>query len=207
MSSVLHIAASPKGEVAYSWLVAKTLLDRIDPAGERSVRRLDQEPPPFPDADFTRDMIAAQTAEAAAVCPSLTISEQLIGELEATDVLVISTPMHNFTLPAALKAWLDQIVRFGRTFRSTPDGKIGLLADRPTYIVIASGGAMSEPAARQPDFLRPYLTAILDCIGIRDITFITVEGMSRGEYAVAAGLKAAHAAINVALERPSPIPT
>ena len=144
-------------------------------------------------------MISAQNAEAAREYPSLDISEMLIGELEATDFLVISTPMHNFTLPVALKAWIDQIVRFGRTFQSTPEDKIGLLTDRPTYIVIASGGAISEPAKQQPNFLRPYLTAILECIGIRDVTFITAEALRRGDDTAAAGLKFAHDAIDTAL--------
>ena len=92
--------------------------------------------------------------------------------------------MHNFTVPAALKAWIDQVVRFGRTFRSTPDGKIGLLADRPTYIVIAAGGYFSDKRARQPDHLTPYLKDILETIGIRDLRFITLEGLARGEDAV-----------------------
>lgn len=194
MTRILHVAASPKGEAAHSWRVAEALLARLD--GEVTARRLDLVPPSPPTAAFAADMIAAQTAEAAASRPSLAISEELIGELEATDVLVISTPMHNFTLPAALKAWIDQIVRFGRTFRSTPDGKIGLLADRPTYIVIAAGGHIDPPAARQPDFLRPYLTAILDCIGIRDVRFIAAEGMSRGEESATAGAAAALAAMD-----------
>jgi len=192
---LLHVAASPKGEAAISWRAAAMLLEKIDPAGERIVRRLDRDPPPFPDGEFAGAMMRAQTAEAAAAEPSLAASEVLIRELEATGRLVISTPMHNFTVPAALKAWLDQIVRFGRTFRSTPEGKIGLLADRETYVVIATGGPITPPAARQPDHLRPYLKDILACIGIRDVTFIAVEGASRGEAALKAGLAAAEAEI------------
>ena len=199
MRRILHVAASPKGEAAESWRVAERLLARLE--GETICRRLDLDPPPPPDAAFARDMMAGQTATAAAGLPSLALSEALIAELDAADVLVISTPMHNFTLPASLKAWIDQIVRFGRTFRSTPDGKVGLLRDRPTYIVIASGGPITPPAARQPDFLRPYLTAILDCIGIRDLRFIPAEGVTRGPEAYAAAQAAADAAIEAALAR------
>lgn len=198
MPRVLHVAASPKGEAAYSWQVAEALLARIDPDGERLVRRLDLAPPPFPTADFAAAMIQGQTAAAAAALPALAYSEAAIRDLEATDVLTISTPMHNFTVPAALKAWLDQVVRFGRTFQSTPEGKIGLLRDRPTFIVIASGGAITPPAGRQPDFVQPYLTAILDCIGIRDLRFIRAEALSRGPDAAAAGLTAARATIDAA---------
>lgn len=193
---ILHVAASPKGPASHSWQTADVLLQRL--GGEVLTRRFDLHAPPPPNGAFAADMMTAQTPSEAAARPSLAISEILIRDLETTDVLVISTPMHNFTLPASLKAWIDQVVRFGRTFQSTPDGKIGLLADRPTYVVIASGGAISPPDARQPDFLRPYLTAILDCIGIRDVTFITAEAMSRGEEAVAKGRADALAQIDAA---------
>lgn len=199
MPRILHIAASPKGEAAASWQVAAMLLAELE--GDVILRRLDLTPPSLPTADFARDMMTRQTAAEAEAAPALQESEALIRELETTDLLVISTPMHNFTLPAALKAWFDQIVRFGRTFSSTPDGKIGLLRDRPTYVVVAAGGAISPPAARQPDFLRPYLSAILDCIGIRDLRFITAEAMSRGGDAAAAGRAAAAKQIRTALEK------
>ena len=78
--------------------------------------------------------------------------------------------MHNYTVPATLKAWLDQVVRFGRAFESTPDGKIGKLRDRPTWIVVSSGGYITGERARQPDFLTGYMSAILATIGIRDVT-------------------------------------
>jgi len=148
-------------------------------------RVLGDTPPALVDADFAAAMMTHQTPDAAVDHPPLKESEILIRELEATDCLLISTPMHNFTVPAVLKAWLDQVVRFGRTFKSTPDGKIGLLQDRPTYIVIASGGYFSDDRARQPDHLTPYLTDILATIGIKSVTYITLEGLARGEEAVA----------------------
>ena len=63
--------------------------------------------------------------------PRFALSEYLIAELDAADIVVIGTPMNNFTVPSTLKAWIDHIVRIRRTFRSTPAGKVGLLRDRP----------------------------------------------------------------------------
>lgn len=191
MRRILHVAASPNGEAAFSWRLAERLLARL--GGQAIRRRLDLEPPPLPTADFARAMRVAQTAEAARAEPSLACSERLIDELERSDALVISTPMHNFTLPAALKAWLDQIVRFGRTFESTPTGKIGKLQDRPTYVLVATGSPITPPAARQPDFLRPYLTEIFACVGIRDVRYIVAEGAARDPNALAAAFAAVDA--------------
>jgi FMN-dependent NADH-azoreductase len=96
---------------------------------------------------------------------SLVRAEALIEEVEAADVIVIGTPMHNLTVPSVLKAWIDQILRAGRTFKSTPAGKVGMLRDRPVFIAIASGGVFTGERASQPDFLTPYLSVVLGSAG------------------------------------------
>ncbi len=116
------------------------------------------------------------------------LSERLITELEAADFVVIGTPMNNFTVPSTLKAWIDHIVRIRRTFRSSPEGKIGMLRDRPLIVVSAHGGYCGDIPPGQPDFLTPYLRAIFATIGIQTVAFLRLEGMSRGPDAVARSL-------------------
>ncbi len=128
-------------------------------------------------------MLAHRSKDQSADVPELAHSEQLISELETSDALVISTPVHNYTVPASLKAWIDQVVRIGRTFKSTPEGKVGILRDRPTIVVSASGGYFANGS--QPDFFAPYLDAILATIGICDVTHFRLEGVTRGDEAVA----------------------
>ena len=177
---ILRIDCSPRGDTSYSRRLANEMVDELARSGASIIRRdLAEDPPLIVDAAFAAAMIAHQTGESARGVDALAPSEILIGELETSDLLVISTPMHNFTVPALLKAWIDQVVRFGRTFRSTPEGKVGLLEDRPTFIIVATGSPITGERARQPDFLTPYLTAILGTIGIHEISFIRLEGMSR----------------------------
>lgn len=107
---------------------------------------------------------------------SMVLSEVLIRELERANFVVIGTPMHNLTIPSSLKAWIDHVVRARRTFNVTSAGKVGLLADRPVFIAVASGGRFSGERARQPDFLTPYLRAILSIIGLHDVKFFSVQG-------------------------------
>lgn len=185
--TILRTDCSPKADAAHSSRFANEVmvaLAHANPGASEIKRVLANSPSPLVDGAFAAAMMTHQTAEAAREHAALAISETLIEELERSDLLILSTPMHNFTVPAALKAWIDQVVRFGRTFRSTPDGKIGLLADRPTYIVIASGGCFSGERARQPDHLTPYLRDKLGTIGIKSLSFITLEGLARGEDAV-----------------------
>ncbi len=204
MTTILRLDCSPRGPAGHSWRIADELVERLGLAhpGVRLVRRdLVRAPPPLADAVYAAAMVQHQSAEASLDVPALAASEALIRELDGADILVIATPMQNFTVPAQLKAWLDQVVRVGRTFQGTPEGKVGRLADRPAYVVVASGGYIAGERALQPDFLRPYLAAILATLGIRDTRFIVADGLSRGEAALADAYARARADMAAAIAR------
>lgn len=124
------------------------------------------------------------------------LSDQLVDEAIAADVIVIGAPMYNFSVPSGLKAYIDQIARAGRTFKYTETGPVGLLTNKKVYIVTASGGVYSEGPAAGYDFLATYLRAVLGFLGITDITFIRAEGVALGEQAVADTLAKSRAAID-----------
>jgi FMN-dependent NADH-azoreductase len=99
-------------------------------------------------------------------------SDELVRELDAADVIVITAPVYNFSVPAALKAWIDMVCRARLTFRYTENGPQGLLQDRPVYLVLASGGVAFGSSA---DFASGYLRHILGFIGIRDVRTVYAE--------------------------------
>jgi FMN-dependent NADH-azoreductase len=138
---------------------------------------------------------------------SLDRAEALIQEVEAADMIVIGTPMHNLTVPSVLKAWIDQILRAGRTFMSTPAGKAGMLRDRPVFIGIASGGVFAGERANQPDFLTPYLSVVLGSIGLKTLQFFAVQATAFlvGDQATLAREKAL-AAIDLTVMAKAPRP-
>jgi FMN-dependent NADH-azoreductase len=106
-------------------------------------------------------------------------SDELVAELEVADVIVIGSPIYNFGIPAALKAWVDLIARARKTFRYTADGPEGLLKGRKAYIVIASGGV---PVDSPVDFATPYLRQALTFVGITDVDVIAADQLnSRGD--------------------------
>lgn len=143
-------------------------------------RSLSQPSLPALSRDYTRALVGMQPN----TDPALACSEQLIEELEQSDCLLISTPMHNFTVPAALKLWIDLVLRIDRTFKATAEGKFGMLADRPVLVLVRSGGVCTGEAARQPDFLTPYLKQVLAVIGITTVEFIYLEGIAPDDAAV-----------------------
>lgn len=188
---VLHITASPRGTASESYRLSQHILQALArQAGDRPIACtvLDLYPLPGVDQDYTVTLASPIDPDnPPAADTSLHRSNQLITQLDAADVVVIATPMHNFTLPASLKTWVDHIVRIRVTFNATPQGKVGILRDRPVYVAIASGGFISGERARQPDFLRPYLKYTLSTVGLHDVRFITVEGTALGEEALQAG--------------------
>jgi len=106
------------------------------------------------------------------------LSDQLIGEIQGSDTLLLAVPIYNFTVPAALKAWVDQISRIGHTFAMDESGFRGLLKTRRAVVICtygAEGYLAGEPFAAA-NFVQPYLEFLLRFLGITDIEFINVQG-------------------------------
>ena len=177
---ILHVTCSPRAQASESHALSLKIIGHLlkrDPSavlvnravGGGALRHID---------DRYATALGERHVSPAEDCPngSMLQSEELIRELESSDCVVIATPMHNFTVPSTLKAWIDHVVRVRRTFRATRDGYAGLLRDRPVFVAVSSGGRYSGPRARQPDFLTPYLRATLGTIGLHDLAFFAVEG-------------------------------
>jgi FMN-dependent NADH-azoreductase len=174
--NILHIDCSPRQESHSRLLsagIVKKLLE-VAPSASISRRDLGADPLPHAAADYATTLSSPATL-VAPLKGSLDRAEALIQEVEAADMIVIGTPMHNLTVPSVLKAWIDQILRAGRTFMSTPAGKAGMLRDRPVFIGIASGGVFAGERANQPDFLTPYLSVVLGSIGLKTLQFFPVQ--------------------------------
>lgn len=129
---------------------------------------------------------AATFAEPATLTPTqrayLSTSDELTAELQAADTIVIGSPMYNYSISAPLKAWLDQIVRMGKTFGINAGAPVGLLGGKKAMVITTRGGAYgpNSPTAAL-DFQEPYLRAILGFIGLSDLKFLHVEQQMKPE--------------------------
>jgi len=108
----------------------------------------------------------------------LRLSNQLTEEVLSSDLLVIASPMWNFGLPSSLKAWIDHIVRPGKTFQYAVDGVEGLAQGKKAILVLASGGVFTEEPWKSWDTVEPYLRQILGFIGIADVQAVRAQGMN-----------------------------
>ncbi|WP_458098416.1 FMN-dependent NADH-azoreductase [Roseomonas sp. WA12] len=174
--NILHIDCSPRPG-SHSRQLSAAIVEKllaVAPGATVSRRDLGTEPLPHATSDYAT-ALSSQAAMMAASGGALDLSEALIREVETADAIVIGTPMNNFTVPSVLKAWIDQLLRVGRTIMSTPDGKVGMLHDRPVFIGIASGGVFAGERANQPDFLTPYLSLALGCVGLTTLQYLPVQ--------------------------------
>jgi FMN-dependent NADH-azoreductase len=174
--NILHIDCSPRPESHSRKLSAAIVQKLLEVAPDASISRRDLgfEPLPHTVACYAAALASPATL-AAPPKGSLDVSEALIREVESADVIVVGTPMYNSTIPSVLKAWIDQVLRVGRTMKSTPAGKVGMLRDRPVFIGVASGAIFTGDRANQPDFLTPYLTLTLNSIGLEALEFLPIQ--------------------------------
>ncbi len=192
MPNLLYLSVSSRGEGSHSRQAGACMMAWMERRyGPLAViaRDLAANPPPHIDGPMARASLMPPAERGPAEHAALALSETLIGELEAADVVLISTPMHNFTVPSALKAWIDHVVRPNRTFRSTPAGKVGLLADRPVLAVVSCGGPFHDGPGSQRDLMTPYLQYVFGSVGITQVEVLRMENMARGADFVACGFE------------------
>ena len=108
------------------------------------------------------------------------LSDRLIAELRAADVIVIGAPMYNFGISTSLRSWFDHVLRAGETFRYSEAGPEGLLAGKRVIVIESRGGLYSEGPAAAIDFQEPYLRHLLGFVGLTDVTFVLAEKIGYG---------------------------
>lgn len=127
---------------------------------------------------------------------SLQWSDELIDEFIAADYYVLGVPMYNFNVPSNFKAYIDQIVRVNRTFKTSALGFEGLVSQRKMVIITARGGSfLPETPMAAFDFQEPFLRAVFGLIGITDLTFIHADNLAAGVEMREQSIAAATAAI------------
>lgn len=157
-------------EFVRSWVRAHpdTRVDRLD---------LDASPPSQIDERWIAAAFSPPESHGPALAGALRESDALVDQLVPADVVVMGVPMYNFTIPATLKAYIDQVVRAGRTFRYNGPVVEGLAGDKQVVVIT---GSMGDYGPESPiafmNFLDPYLRAVLGFMGITDVTIVNVHG-------------------------------
>jgi len=184
MARLLHIDSSPRGERSHSRRLTGEFVEawkQSHPGDTVTYRDVGRNPVPHVDEPWIAAAFTPPEQRTPELWEAIRVSEQLVDEFLATDIYVIGVPMYNFSVPSALKAYIDQIVRIGRTFAFEPENSANpykpLVLGKKMFI-IAARGSSGFGAGGQYEMLNyqtPYLAAVFGFIGITDIDFVEVE--------------------------------
>jgi len=136
------------------------------------------------------------------------VSEALVSQFLAADVIVVGAPLYNFSIPSQLKAWIDRVAQAGRTFTYTDKGPKGLASGKTVIVASTRGGVYStSEGGRAMEHQESYLQTVFGFFGITDLRFVRAEGVAMGEAPKARALAAAELEIKALLVRPANEPT
>ncbi len=135
-------------------------------------------------AHFTADAMGFRTGQEASTDVQRTenaLSEALVSQFLAADVIVIGAPLYNFTIPSQLKAWIDRVAQIGRTFKYTDKGPVGLAGGKTVIVASSRGGVYSTSEGGQAmEHQESYLKVVFGFFGITDVRFVRAEGVGMG---------------------------
>ncbi|SEI54839.1 FMN-dependent NADH-azoreductase [Dyadobacter sp. SG02] len=184
MKKALHITSSARGGQSYSRALSAAIVRKLTDRKEIGTvveRDLIQSPPPYLNEELIGEFYKHADSATEEGKHLLRYSNAIFSEMDEADIIVISTPMHNLGVSAPLKAWLDQLVRVGLTYRFNEDGsRAGCLKNKKVYLAIASGGKQAFwPEGYE--FIESYIKAVFGTyIGITDVATYRVEGTAMG---------------------------
>lgn len=192
MTNVLVLRSSILGAASASnQLIDETItnLSAKDPMLQITERDLASHPVPHFDGDAASGL--QQEPSTAKQRAARALSDALIEEVQAADILLVGAPMYNFGIPSTLKSWFDYILRAGVTFRYSEAGPEGLLTGKTAIVVLSRGGYYSEGPVAGMDAQAPHLRGLFNFVGITDQKFVLAEKLAFGPEAREASMSSA----------------
>jgi FMN-dependent NADH-azoreductase len=189
MARLLHIDSSPRGERSHSRRLTREFVEarrQAHPGDTVTYRDIGRNPVPHVDEPWIAAAFTPPDQRTPELWEAICISDQLVDEFLAADIYIIGVPMYNFSVPSTFKAYIDQIVRIGRTVAFEPDDCANsykpLVLGKKMFIIEARGDSGFESGGRyeQMNHHDPYLVTVFGFMGITDITFIHVENDEYG---------------------------
>lgn len=189
----LILSSSAFGDRSVSNGLIATFVGALEARDERAfvVRDLGAHPIPHLTAETVAAIRGVAVTEEERA--TLALSDRLIDEIRAADLLVIGAPMYNFGIASTLKTWFDHVLRAGVTFRYTEAGPDGLMKGKRAIVIESRAGFYSEGPGALNDSQEPHLRTLLGFMGIDDVTFVRAERLAFGPEAMDAAIAGAEA--------------
>ena len=178
MANLLHIKSSIFGDRGKSSQLATKFIDdwkMQNPQGEVVVRDLVADDLPHLDSFVISALTTTHDDRTDDQQALVQRSDELIAEIKAADQIVMGVPMYNFAVPSQMKSYFDLLARAGVTFNYTENGPVGLIGDKPVYLIATRGGLYKENGS---DFQIPFVKQFLSFIGLGSMEVIYAEGLN-----------------------------
>jgi FMN-dependent NADH-azoreductase len=204
MAHLLHIDASPRAERSHSRTMTREFVEqwKLSHPGDTVIYRdIGRNPVPHVDEPWIAAAFTPPEQRTPELWEAIRISDQLVDEFLTADIYVIGVPMYNFSIPSTFKAYIDQIVRTGRTVGFEPNDAANvfkpLVLGKKMFIIEARGDSGFQPGGRYEamNYHDPYLVTVFGFMGITDITFIHVENDEYGGQKLAESIATARTQI------------
>jgi FMN-dependent NADH-azoreductase len=199
MTTILHVSSSIRSAGSISRELSNELVSKMK-AAHAGTNVIERDLTAHPVPHLSEQMMGAFFTPAEQRSPeqalTVKLSDTLVDEVLAADVIVIAAPMYNFSVSSTLKAWIDHVARVGRTFQYGANGPEGMIKGKKVIIFTARGGVYSTGPAMALDFHETYLRAVLGFLGITDVSFVHSEGLAMGEEAVNTAMAGSRSAID-----------
>jgi FMN-dependent NADH-azoreductase len=183
MSTLLVVTASPRGDRSATRTLASLFTDlwvARYPQDTILLRDVGHHPVPHVNEPWIAGAFGLETTPESKA--AIAVSDLLVDEFLAADRYVFAVPMHNFNIPSTFKAYIDQIVRPGRTFAVGPNGYEGMVKNKKALFITSSGGSYTPGSPTSSmNFQTPYLRVIFGFIGLEDLQFVHMDNMNQGE--------------------------
>ena len=184
MSTLLVVTASPRGDRSVSRALTTSFIElwtERHPEDRILLRDIGHHPVPHVSEPWVVGAFAPMDEQTPESKEAIAVSDSLVEEFLSADRYVFGVPMYNFNVPSTFKAYIDQIVRPGRTFGVGPKGYEGLVVGKKGLFITSSGGAYTPGSATAAlNFQEPYLRTIFGFMGLTDLQFIASDNLNRG---------------------------
>ncbi len=200
MTTILHLNSSVRSNGSISRQLTGEFVQKLQAAhpGARLVERdLALNPVPHLSVQMMSAYFTPADQRSEEQARTVKLSDDLVAELQAADIVVVGAPMYNFSISSTLKAWIDHVARAGMTFKYNEQGQpVGLVTGKKFFVFTSRGGVYSSGPAKVLDFHETYLRGVLGFLGITDVTFVHTEGVAMGEDAVNSALANSRSAMD-----------
>jgi len=181
---ILHLDSSINSEFSVTRQLSAEVVNALMQNGEAHqviYRDLVKDPISHLTLDIASGFRPVPGGVAASALSEQPLSNLLVSEFLASEVIVIGAPMYNFSVSSQLKAWMDRIAQPGKTFSYTPSGPVGHSGGRAVILVSARGGFYAGTPLEEMDNQERLLRKYFGFLGVTNIGCVRVEGASKAE--------------------------